>query len=188
MNYNPRDQLQVRTSWISSCWARELLLPLNKIIENSTPKRRSVWRNRKLSFSNDNRSLTLIYDYFRVTGAHDTVLDYTDLFSNTLLNDDVQDFDTRRDEILLSATKILSDDVLKSQKMRIRETDPLKNLLELYDMEIHQMISIPNYQKLKTTMKRSINQKLRLQKLWRREWEDWNRCNGFESEGHCGIE
>ena len=27
----------------------------------------------------------MIYDYFRVTGAHDTVLDYADLFSVTLL-------------------------------------------------------------------------------------------------------
>ena len=35
-------------------------------------------------------------------GAHDTVLDSADLFSITLRNDDVQDFDTRWDEILLS--------------------------------------------------------------------------------------
>ena len=41
----------------------------------------------------------MIYDYFRVTGAHDTVLDYADLFSVTLRND-VQDFDTRWDDIL----------------------------------------------------------------------------------------
>ena len=37
----------------------------------------------------------MIYDYFRVTGAHDTVLDCADLFSITLRNDDVQEFDTR---------------------------------------------------------------------------------------------
>ena len=35
-------------------------------------------------------------------------------------------------------------------------------VLELYDMEIHQKISVPNYQKLKTMVKRSIDQKLRL--------------------------
>ena len=44
----------------------------------------------------------MIYDYFRVTGAHDTVLDYADLFSVTLRNDIVQEFDTRWDEVLLS--------------------------------------------------------------------------------------
>ena len=48
----------------------------------------------------------MIYDYFRVTGAHDTVLDYADFFSNTLRSDDVQDIDTRWDEILFSMTKI----------------------------------------------------------------------------------
>ena len=34
----------------------------------------------------------MIYDYFRVTGAHDTVLDYADLFSVDLRNDDVMQF------------------------------------------------------------------------------------------------
>ena len=39
---------------------------------------------------------------------------YADLISITLRNDDVQDFDTRWDEILLSMTKIPFDDVLES--------------------------------------------------------------------------
>ena len=56
-----------------------------------------------------------------------------------------------------------SDDILKSlYKLRIRESDQLKTLLELFDMEIHQKISKPDYQKLKTMVKRSIGQKLRL--------------------------
>ena len=38
----------------------------------------------------------------------------------------------------------------------------LKAVLESYDMEIHQKISMPDYQKLKTMVKRSIDQKLRL--------------------------
>ena len=56
----------------------------------------------------------MIYDYFLVTGAHDSVLDYADLFSNGLRNDDVQDFDTRWDEMLLSMSKIPPDDILES--------------------------------------------------------------------------
>ena len=31
----------------------------------------------------------MIYDYFRVTGAHDNVLDYADLFSITLRDNNV---------------------------------------------------------------------------------------------------
>ena len=105
----------------------------------------------------------MIHDYFRVTGAHDTVLDYADLFSITLRNDDVQEFDTRWDEILLSMTKILTDNVLESlYRLRIRESHQFKTVLELYDMEIHQKISMPTCQKLKTMVKRSIDQKPRL--------------------------
>ena len=81
-----------------------------------------------IGFFEEDRSLSMIYDYLRVTGAHDTVLDYDDLFSITLRNDDVQEFDTRWDEILLSMTKVPLDDILESlYKLRIRESDQLKN-------------------------------------------------------------
>ena len=46
--------------------------------------------------------------------------------------------------------------------LRIRESAQLKTVVELYEMEIHQKISMPNCQKLKTMVKRSIDQKLRL--------------------------
>ena len=44
----------------------------------------------------------MICDYFRVTGAHDTVLGNADLFSVTLRDGNVQEFDTRWDEVLLT--------------------------------------------------------------------------------------
>ena len=99
----------------------------------------------------------MICDYFRVTGAHDTVLVYADLFSIDLRNDDVQEFDTRWDEILLPMSKIPPDDILESlYKLRIRESDQLKTVLALY-----QKILVPDYQQLKTMVKRSVDQKLR---------------------------
>ena len=50
-----------------------------------------------------------------MTGAHDTVLDYADLFSVILRNDNIQEFDTRWDEVLLSiAKKVQADGVLES--------------------------------------------------------------------------
>ena len=55
----------------------------------------------------------MIYDYFRVTGAHDTVLDYADLLSVTLRDDNIKEIDTRWDEVLLSMTKIPSDESWK---------------------------------------------------------------------------
>ena len=91
----------------------------------------------------------MIYDHFRLTGAHDTVLDYADLYSVTLHDDNIQEFDTMWDEVLLSMSKIPSDDILESlYKLTIRESAQLKTVLELYDMEIRQKISMPNYQKM----------------------------------------
>ena len=59
-------------------------------------------------------------------------------------------------------TKIPSDDILESlYKLRIRESDQLEAVFELYDMEIHQKISMPYYRKLKTMVKRSFDQKRR---------------------------
>ena len=86
----------------------------------------------------------MIYDFFPVTDAHDTVLDCADLFSVTLHDDNVQEFDTRWDEVLLSMSKIPSDEILEILfKLRIRESAQLKTVFELYDMEIHQNISMP---------------------------------------------
>ena len=48
------------------------------------------------------------------------------------------------------------------KKLRIRESAQIKNVLWFYDMEIHHKISVPNYPKLKTMVRQSIDQKLRL--------------------------
>ena len=48
-------------------------------------------------------------------------------------------------------SKIPSEDILESlYKLRIRESAQLKFVLELYDVDIYQKISVPDYQKLKT--------------------------------------
>ena len=105
----------------------------------------------------------MIYEYFRVTGANDFVENYSDLFTIGLRNDDIQEFDSKWDEILLSMTQIPSDDILESlYKLRIRESEKLKTVLELYNMEIHQKKSKPDYHRLKTMVKRNIEQDLRM--------------------------
>ena len=131
----------------------------------------------------------MIYDYFRVTGAHDTVLDYADLFSVTLRDDNVQEVHTRWDEVLLSMSKITSDDALESLfKLRIRWSAQLKTVLELYDMEIHQKISMPNYQKLKTLVKRSVDQRLRLRNFDVRHWRIETGAVVKNRKGMNGVE
>ena len=60
-------------------------------------------------------------------------------------------------------TKIPSDDILEGfYKSRIRESEKLKTVLELYNMEIHQNKARPDYHRLKTMVKRSIEQNLRI--------------------------
>ena len=139
---------------------------LNKIISNSNFKKKVSLEEHKLQkedrFLRGRQIAFTIYAYFRETGAHDTVLDYADLFSVTL-HEDFQEFDTRWDEILLSMSKIPSDDVLESlYRLRIRESEQLKTVLDFLDMEIYQKVSMPGNQNLKTMVKGSIDQKLRL--------------------------
>ena len=111
----------------------------------------------------------MIYDHFRVTGSHDSVENYTDLFTIVLRNDDIQEFDSKWDGILLSMTKIPHDGILEVlYKLRIRESERLKTVLELYDLETHQKKLGPDYYRLKTMVKRSIEQEIRNKNFWNR--------------------
>ena len=59
-------------------------------------------------------------------------------------------------------TKIPPDDILEGlYKLRIRESDKLKTVLELYDLEIHQKKLGLDYHRLKTMVRRSIEQDIR---------------------------
>ena len=59
---------------------------------------------------------------------------------------------------------------------------------ELYDMEIHQTISMPNYQKLKTLVKRSVDQKLRLRNFDARHGRIETAAVVKNRKGLCGVE
>ena len=127
---------------------------LNKIIHNSQFKRRISLEEQKAQkedrFLRGRQIAYLIYDQFQVTGTHDSVENYTDLFTIVLRNDDIQEFDSKWDGILLSMTKIPHDDILEGlYKLRIRESEKLKTVLELYDLETHQKKLGPDYHRLK---------------------------------------
>ena len=60
-------------------------------------------------------------------------------------------------------TQIPSDDILEGlYKLRIRESEKLKTVSQLYNMETHQKKAGPDYHRLKTMVKRSIEQDLRI--------------------------
>ena len=138
----------------------------NRIIHNSHFKRRVSLEEQKAQkqdrFLRGRQIAYLIYEYFRVTGANDSVENYADLFTIAPRNDDIQEFDSKWDGILLSMTKIPLDDILEGlYKLRIRGSEKLKTVLEVYDLEIHQKKIGPDNQRLKTMVKRSIDQDLR---------------------------
>ena len=123
---------------------------LHRIIHNSYFKRRISLEEQKAQkqdrFLRGRQIAYLIYEYFWVTGANDSVENYADLFTISLRNDDIQKFDSKWDGILLSVTKIPPDDILEGlYKLRIRESEKLKTVLELYDLEIHQKKIGPYY-------------------------------------------
>ena len=147
---------------------------LNKIIQNS-------------QFKNEEQKAQKDYRFLR--GRSDWrswhTLDCADFFSVTQRDDNVKEFDTRFDEVLLSMTKIWSDEILESlYNLRIRESDQLKSILELYDLDIHQKKSNPDYQKLKTMVERRIDQKLRLRKHGKIE----SGVMGKSRKGATGVE
>ena len=120
-------------------------------------------------------------------GANDSVENYADLFTIALRNDDIQEFDSKWDGILLSMTTIPTDDIFEgSYKLRIRESEKLKTVLELYDLEIHQEKFGPGYHRLKTMVRRSIEQDLRNKNLGARNGSYernalWSRIRGPKS-------
>ena len=150
---------------------REFASAPNKIIQNTRFKKKGQSGGYESSHKEDRflrgRQIAYsIYEHFRVTGANDSVENYADLFTIVLRNDDIQEFDSQWEEILLSMTQIPSDDILESlYKLRIRESEKLKTVLELYDVEIHQKKLGPDYHRLKTMVKRSIEQEFENEEL-----------------------
>ena len=110
----------------------------------------------------------------------------TYLFTIVLRNDDIQEFDSKWDGILLSMTKIPHDEILDGlYKLRIRESEKLKTVLELYDLETHQKKLEPDYHRLKTMVKRSIEQEIRSKNFGSRNEilrrTPWSRIRGQNS-------
>ena len=70
---------------------------LNKIIQNTHFKKKvsleEVNAHKEDRFLRGRQMAYLIYEYFRVTGANDSVENYADLFTVVLRHDDIQEFD-----------------------------------------------------------------------------------------------
>ena len=115
---------------------------LNRIIHNSHFKRRISLEEQEAQkqdrFLRGRQIAYLIYKYFRVIGANDSVENYADLFTIVLRMMIFRNSIQSGDGLLLSMTKIPPDGILEGlYKLRIRESEKLKTVLKLYDLEIH---------------------------------------------------
>ena len=107
------------------------------------------------------------------------------LFMMIIFRNSIQD----GTKVYYPCQKIPSDDILGSlYKSRRRESAQLKTVLELYDMEIHQKISMHNYQKCKTMVKRSLDQKLRLRNFDVRQGKIETGAVVKNRKGMSGVE
>ena len=92
---------------------------MNKIIQSSRFKKKSVWNEwmltkKTVSFDED-ISRTWSTSTSGVIGANDSVENYEDLFTVVLRTDDIHEFDSRKwDEFFLSMTQKPIDEIQES--------------------------------------------------------------------------
>ena len=95
-------------------------------------------------FLRERQIADMIYEYFRVTGAREAVLNFSDPFIISLHGDVIQDYDTRCYQAPLSTKEVPKGSILESlYKMRIRDSVQLQTVLATYEQEIFQDRSRP---------------------------------------------
>ena len=137
-----------------------------------------VWRRRSASReSRRPKKRTGVYEEDRSPSWSSTtfkwlvlVMQYwTTLIYSLLLFMMTTEFDTRWDEVVLSMSKIPSDEILESlYKLWIRESAQLKTVLELYDMEIDSSEDIGSQlSKVENNGEEEKSSETSITKLWR---------------------
>ena len=78
----------------------------------------------------------MVHEYVRATGAYEAVQGLSTLFAFSVQNDDVQDFDTRLDQALLTVSEMPSGMILEGlYKSKMENSVQLQTVLALYDQE-----------------------------------------------------
>ena len=125
----PKDQLRIHTTNVSS-----------------KKKNNRFLRGRQIAY--------MIYEHFRVTGTNESILDFCDLMSVTLREDDVPGFDIKWDEILLTVWDTPKDDILERMyRQKIRDSEKLKTTFAQYNRDTVQKKESPSNTRLKYMFK-----------------------------------
>ena len=106
--------------------------------KSSAQKYDRFLRERQLAYT--------IFEHFRATRAHEEVPGLSDLFRKRLQIDDLQDFDVRWNQALVSARDMPSDTILEGLcKSKLQDSAQLQTVLDLYDQETGRNKGKPNY-------------------------------------------
>ena len=113
-------------------------------------------------FSRGKQIACMIFWHFRATGAYEALQRLSDLFSGRLQNDDIQDFDVRWDQASLSASDMPSNVILEGlYKLKLQDSVQLETVLALYDQETARSNGHTSYLRLKTSVRRHIDQTIK---------------------------
>ena len=79
----------------------------------------------------------MIYVHFQATGAYDAAQGLLDLFNICLNDDDIEDFDTRWDNVPLAISEIPQENVPEGlYKMKLQGSAQLQTVLAMYNEEL----------------------------------------------------
>ena len=99
----------------------------------------------------------MIHDHFQATGACDAAQGLSDLFNICLHDDDVQDFDTRWDRVLLTTSEIPEENVFEGwYKMKLQGSAQHQTVLALYDQWMNRDRASQSYRRLRTLARRHL--------------------------------
>ena len=115
----------------------------------------------------------MIHEHFRATGVYEAVQGLSDLFNIHMQNDDVQDFDVRWDQALLSASEIPTEMILERlyKSKYLQDSVQLQTVLALYDQETVRNEGQPSKSRLKTSVSLRIDHTMRTRNFRvRNEW------------------
>ena len=104
---------------------------------------------------------SMIYEYFP-SGVYDGVQGLSDLFSIRLHNNNIQDFDPRWEQAILSTSDPRSDKILEGlHKSKLQDSTQLQAILAPYNQETIQSGGEPDCHRLRKYVKLHIDQTLK---------------------------
>ena len=107
---------------------------------------------------------SIISCHFQSIGAFDAVQGLSDLFSMCLQDDDVQDLDTRWDQIFLGTSEMLSENVFEGlHKRNCKIPNHFKQCLQLYSQELSRDDVTLSCQRLRTMVRQHVDQDTQFQ-------------------------